>query len=62
MRNRIIIVVEGGIVQAAFAEDGNVDIEIVDRDIDDLPEDEYIEAQRNNVRLERQTESMTQVF
>lgn len=46
----IVIAVEGGMVQNVYADEKFINVEVIDLDVSDYPEDEEIEEKEENAK------------
>ena len=67
--NRIVIVIEGGVIQDIVANNNNVDIIVVDYDVDDEMEGEEFQAHKDEMntpfysnRYPQSTDSLSQDY
>lgn len=61
-KNRIVIVVQQGMVSSVYAENGLVDVEILDLDTDDPCQESHNEKCRRNLMQDVQSKRLISVY
>ena len=60
LKSRVIVCVEGGIVQSVMSSNPNLNVDVLDIDNDTIEEDE--ERLKHNAQLEQECESLHEVY